>query len=102
MYPNVNSRTLNTKPKTLNPQPSLYVLLRRSLSGGTNKAALNLSGSTIHSFLRLDKEGKIKLSFLQQLKQDKVTHIATDVGIHVGRGGINKGLSVGHGTGHVG
>ena len=29
----------------------------------TNKAALNVNGSTIHSFLRLDKGGKIKLSF---------------------------------------
>ncbi|KAJ1465098.1 hypothetical protein T484DRAFT_3639516 [Baffinella frigidus] len=44
----------------------------------TNKAALNVSGSTIHSFLRLDKEGKIKLSFLKNLKKNKVTDIAID------------------------
>jgi hypothetical protein len=44
----------------------------------TNKAALNVNGSTIHSFLRLDKEGKIKLSFLKNLKKNKVTHIAID------------------------
>ncbi|KAJ1463665.1 hypothetical protein T484DRAFT_1758661 [Baffinella frigidus] len=44
----------------------------------TNKASLNINGSTIHSFLQLDKQGKIKYSFLKQLKKREVTHIAID------------------------
>jgi len=44
----------------------------------TNKASLNINGSTIHSFLQLDKQGKIKYSFLKHLKKRKVTHIAID------------------------
>ncbi|KAJ1464828.1 hypothetical protein T484DRAFT_3641496, partial [Baffinella frigidus] len=44
----------------------------------TNKTSLNINGSTIHSFLQLDKQGKIQYWFLKYLKKRKVTHIAID------------------------
>ena len=43
--------------------------LKCSVLAPTNKAAINIDGSTIHKFLGLDDDGKLNSQMLKKLKQ---------------------------------
>lgn len=44
----------------------------------TNKAALNINGTTIHKFLRMDIEMKLRNSFVKKIRKEKLKYIIVD------------------------
>jgi len=45
----------------------------------TNKASMNMGGKTIHKFLKLNKEGKFKLSWLNSLRNNTLLFIIDEI-----------------------